>query len=203
MIDWLIDWSLVYVIFYFIFHFFPACSRSFLFQLFSVAFLKLLSTAVANTYPWGDPEGEAPTWLLETCAIGLCDTETPEPPDDVPAVMPGAKLPSQKAKKKTSKQLDGDSIDGGDGDDDAEETPLIKRQQPRQLSAGNAVTPATGGGGGGNLPSRNGPTPTIGLGDGSNITNKVGKENGVGKGKKSDLHGACQCFLYRFTKIFF
>lgn len=58
--------------------------------------LKMLSTAISNTYPWGDPEGEAPTWLCENCPIQFCDTETPRPPDDIHEGIPGMNLPAKK-----------------------------------------------------------------------------------------------------------
>ncbi|OQV17255.1 Cyclin-G-associated kinase [Hypsibius exemplaris] len=96
---------------------------TFFMMLFSLVLLKLLSTAISNTYPWGDPEGEAPTWLLETCPIGLCNAETPEPPDDLPVFMPSAKRPFKK--RKTSKKTSG--IGNDDDDSKGDEAPLLKK----------------------------------------------------------------------------
>ncbi|XP_055336145.1 uncharacterized protein LOC129586765 isoform X2 [Paramacrobiotus metropolitanus] len=73
--------------------------------------LKLLSTGIANTYPWGDPEGDAPTWLLEMCPIQWCDSETPKPPDDTNQGIPGLAIPHRRKSQYTNEAFEADEED--------------------------------------------------------------------------------------------
>ncbi|GAV08580.1 hypothetical protein RvY_18246 [Ramazzottius varieornatus] len=127
---------------------------TFILMVSSLVFLKLLATAIANTYPWGDPEGQAPTWLMEECPIGMCNTETPQPLEDVPVAMPGAKAPAKKQRtngKETKIQPPPGGLDTDD--EDAVDVPLLRRastereQHPQQYARSGNISPYSNGNG--------------------------------------------------------